>query len=513
MSEGAKGCVHFQEYKKARGLQSYRVIYRYLVRPLSVSAEARKLKAKTCLCHVCHNSSLRLHACLHCVFFGCLEPDNHMQLHVKATGHALAIELNYGIAFCFKCKDYIYDAELDAISRETLQQLAQKQSSALQQPPPYMGWEPSTTEIDLLRQNPKRRKVEYGSTIGLRGLYNLGNTCFMSCILQALIHTPVFRDFFLSDKHKCYSESVQKQCVVCEMGNLFQQFYSGDPAPHIPFKFLHLVWTHARHLAGYEQQDAHEFFIATLDVLHRHSGGMTPTVLNPSHCSCIVDQVFGGGRLQSDVTCHTCRSVSTTVDPFRDISLDLAPNIPTIASRASSTLVDGDASNENGSPTSTNSGELLLSVPSTLDECLERFTRPEALGSESKIKCSKCHSYQESTKRLTVKKLPIVVCFHLKRFEHSLHSKKISNLIHFTFDLDMTPFMARSTNSDNRYTLYAVVNHNGSLHNGHYTCFIRQQQDQWFKCDDAWITQATTEEVLNSEGYLLYYHKKVLEYS
>eukprot|EP00731_Ephydatia_muelleri_P038015 Em0630g1a len=207
MSEGAKGCVHFQEYKKARGLQSYRVIYRYLVRPLSVSAEARKLKAKTCLCHVCHNSSLRLHACLHCVFFGCLEPDNHMQLHVKATGHSLAIELNYGIAFCFKCKDYIYDAELDAISRETLQQLAQKQCSALQQPPPYMGWEPSTTEIDLLRQNPKRRKVEYGSTIGLRGLYNLGNTCFMSCILQALVHTPVFRDFFLSDRHKCYSES------------------------------------------------------------------------------------------------------------------------------------------------------------------------------------------------------------------------------------------------------------------------------------------------------------------
>ena len=32
-----------------------------------------------------------------------------------------------------------------------------------------------------------------------------------------------------------------------------------------------------------------------------------------------------------------------------------------------------DASNENGSPTSSNSGELLSSVPSTLDECLERY--------------------------------------------------------------------------------------------------------------------------------------------
>jgi ubiquitin C-terminal hydrolase len=34
------------------------------------------------------------------------------------------------------------------------------------------------------------------------------------------------------------------------------------------------VWTHARHLAGYEQQDAHEFLIAALDVLHQHCKGL-----------------------------------------------------------------------------------------------------------------------------------------------------------------------------------------------------------------------------------------------
>lgn len=86
------------------------------------------------------------------------------------------------------------------------------------------------------------------------------------------------------------------------------QFYSGLDSPHVPFKLLHLVWTHARHLAGYEQQDAHEFFIAALDVLHHHSGGQTPTVTGPSHCGCIVDQTFGG-RLQSDVICQACKLV------------------------------------------------------------------------------------------------------------------------------------------------------------------------------------------------------------
>lgn len=41
MSEVAKGCSHFNEFRRAHGLQSYRIIYKYLVKP---GAEARKLK-------------------------------------------------------------------------------------------------------------------------------------------------------------------------------------------------------------------------------------------------------------------------------------------------------------------------------------------------------------------------------------------------------------------------------------------------------------------------------------
>ena len=120
-----------------------------------------------------------------------------------------------------------------------------------------------------------------------------------------------------------------------------------------------------------------------------------------------------------------------------------------------------------------------------------------------------------------MKQLPIVASFHLKRFEHSsIQDKKISTFISFPEQLDMTPFMSHRRNgnnnsamidglpkngedmafSDNRYSLFAVINHEGSLETGHYTAFIRQQRDQWFKCDDHLITRARLKDVLTSEG-------------
>lgn len=513
----AHGCIHLSNFKNGKGTHSFRVIHAYFI--ACITEESRRKKARSCICQTCRSHVPRLHACLYCVYFGCYGA-KHIHEHARSKKHFLAVDVSYGAVYCFSCSDYVYDKELEAIARKQRRRAARILDMFSGMKEQYYPWEPSSFEMDLLRRNPRRKRITDNSYIGLRGLINLGNTCFMNCIVQALTHTPLLRDYFLADRHVCQFQDDPSMCLVCEMSRLFQEFYSGKSTPHIPYRLLHLVWTHARHLAGYEQQDAHEFFIATLDVLHRHCKGTNGlSSSNPHHCNCIIDQIFTGG-LQSDVICQACKAVSTTIDPFWDISLDLGPNthLQTSTSSESTTecgIGDGQEDTE----------------PSSLIDCLERFTRPEHLGSSAKIKCSSCQSYQESTKQLTMKKLPVVASFHLKRFEHSSRfHKKISSFISFPQCLDMTPFMSsyRSktnssgstdkgfnsnvSNNDNKYCLFAVVNHSGTIETGHYTAYIRQHRDQWFKCDDHLITRASVQDVLDSEGYLLFYHKQILEY-
>lgn len=507
-------CQHFVAYYRKYGVKALSGVHSYF--SACVSKQARRRKALSCLCYSCGNSGPQLHACLHCIHFAC--KGKHMYDHMEEKDHVISLELSYGMIFCHACNDFIYNHEFQELAKNHLRLEAKSLNKNCLS---WRPWSPPRTDVDLLLRHTKRQQTTVSplTSIGLRGLLNLGSTCFMNCIVQALIHTPLLRDYFLSERHKCSMKN-SSRCLVCEISRLFREFYSGDRTPLSLHRLLHMIWTQAKHLAGYEQQDAHEFFIATLDVLHRHcinsqnasndsksrnpnrnqastsngnhgtsnstTGGnvnsINSSTIVTNQCNCIIDQIFTGG-LQSDVVCQSCKGVSTTIDPFWDISLDL-----------------GEVQQGWG-------------PPKTLLDCLERFTQAEHLGSNAKIKCSSCQTYQESTKQLTMRSLPIVASFHLKRFEHSsLVEKKISTFIAFPSELDMAPFMStkRSDSSgDYRYSLYAVINHVGSLDAGHYTAYVKHQKDLWVKCDDHILTIATLDQVLDSEAYLLFYNKKV----
>jgi ubiquitin carboxyl-terminal hydrolase 22/27/51 len=240
-------------------------------------------------------------------------------------------------------------------------------------------------------------------------------------------------------------------------------------------------------------------------------------------CRCIVHRVFSG-LLRSDVTCTVCGFTSTTYDPCVDISLDLEPDFGTEKGFTES-IING----EYGGRTSRAASSALGA--STLLGCLDRFTRPERLGTNEKFFCQRCQTRQESIKQMSIRKVPLVLCFHIKRFEHSTSrntSRKVDRYVQFPFFLDLLPYLSSSivrlrhgnrllsldpppSPCSSEFELFAVVTHSGKLDSGHYVSFLRLN-NSWYKCDDAWITRVSEDYVRASQAYMLYYVQKTLFY-
>lgn len=78
----------------------------------------------------------------------------------------------------------------------------------------------------------------------------------MNSVLQAFLHTPPLRNYFLSDRHNRYycqqkygaiinGSKNSRLCLSCDMDAMFSAVFSGDRTPYSPAKFLfRLVFGH-----------------------------------------------------------------------------------------------------------------------------------------------------------------------------------------------------------------------------------------------------------------------------
>ncbi|KAK9682897.1 hypothetical protein RND81_10G105000 [Saponaria officinalis] len=518
-----KTCKHLSNFKLKNGLNCYTHLQNR-VKKTPISKTNTKLEVPKCdLCHGFYKG--RFYICLVCSgVFCCISPDlNHALLHSQTNkDHDIFVDVDRAELYCSICCDQVYDPDFDRVLCE---KVCDSSNNRISKSKKRSSSSSSSCLVDydsiksktlvVLRRDP-RSKMVY--PLGLRGLNNLGSTCFMNSVLQALLHAPPLRNYFLSERHHrdfCRKRSAHELCLPCDIDGLFSAVFSGDRSPYSPAQFLHSWWLHSENHATYEQQDAHEFFISILDQIHEKESKNSKLTVDVRDCECIAHQVFSG-LLRSDVTCTVCGAISTTYDPCVDISLDLNMRIVSPAAHRVSR------------PTTQSNDSISMC---TLSNCLDHFTRSEKLGADQKLHCENCHERRESLKQMSFKELPLVLCFHIKRFEHShvrKMSRKIDQYLQFPFLLDMSPYLSstivRSRHGNrmvpvedeeidtlSEYEIFAVVTHLGMLESGHYVTFLRLH-NQWYKCDDAWIIEVDESTVRASQCYMVFYLQKMFHH-
>ncbi|KAJ2730874.1 hypothetical protein IW152_004943 [Coemansia sp. BCRC 34962] len=516
-------------------------------------------------CFACGTAGDRLHACLQCDQYACWRGsryrrggsgESHIARHLRTSGHVLALDFVRLQVFCSACGDYIHDTGIASVVTAARTRWHAALCDAAEPEAKRPRIVATTNELSSVAAKYAREHGAMGGCSSVRGVLNLGATCYLSAVVQALAHNPIVRGWMLSDGHHRRLCNNSGACMACEIDVAIQALHGGNGGDQVtsskafvPVKLLRALWSARGDVAGAGQQDAHECLVAVLDSLH--AALATPEGgAQPRNCTCLVHTAFAG-MLQSAVTCVKCGNTTRSLDPMLDISLDIPP-----APAARLT----DAALNHALDSKQRRGPALASMTRgsrpvlTLHDCLAHYTRAESLP-PGVYRCSRCTAPAAAVKQLSVRELPPVLTFQLKRFaaDGGSHSK-VDSFVRLPLNVDMTPYTAAAlatpaapttpavgsgepTSSRGRradatranpacqYTLFAVIDHVGLLDTGHYTAYARHRS-RWFRFDDATVSKADVRDVLGfaddvaarqgrpSKGraYMAFYVKSVLDY-
>lgn len=360
------------------------------------------------------------------------------------------------------------------------------------------------------------------------GMENMGNSCYLNCIVQCLLGTPELVQIFLD---KSYEKHINLKSRLGSKGVLAQNFAilvktmydtsqksAHDNVGNLAVKPLTFkkACGHVNHLfMGNTQQDCQEFCQFLLDGLHEdlNQCGENPPLKELSTEAEIMREQLS-------------LRVASAIEWERFLTTDFSVIVDLFQGQYASRLQCRVCSRSS----TTYQTFSILSVPipcgksCNLLDCFREFTKLEYLDKDERWFCPDCQKKQPSTKQLIITRLPRKLIIHLKRFDNMMNKNNI--FVNYPSVLDITSFWAddydgklppgitkelpaRGQVPPFNYKLYSVAVHVGSLYGGHYTAYVdKGSRNGWEYFDDASIRKIKMQnEFITPNAYVLMYSR------
>ena len=354
--------------------------------------------------------------CLHCGNLGCgrqqyggVGGNSHGLKHTELSGHAVAVKLGSinpeggADIYCYSCNDERIDSDLSTHLANwginiTEREKTEKSLTEMQIEQ-NLKWEFSMTTEDGKEMRPLFGK-------GLTGLKNLGNSCYLSSILQCLFSMSAFQSRYLRPGDTAPDTSAPAEDLETQLRKIADGLLSGRYAkpdsdvlasehsseiPHqkglAPAMLKHLIGRGHEEFSTMRQQDAFELLLHLFKLITR-SPHPEPFQDPVEHFRFVLEQ-----RLQ----CLNCKRVRYRSDEQDNISVAVPVRRLPHSEQPEADQVKPKAEFE----------------PVTFKECLDIFTLPERV----ELTCPSCNSKDGFTKQSLFKTFPATLAVNARRFE------------------------------------------------------------------------------------------------
>ncbi|KAM9798011.1 ubiquitin carboxyl-terminal hydrolase 45 [Neosynchiropus ocellatus] len=309
-------------------------------------------------------ASNEIMVCLKCGFQGCTRSGiHHAAKHHQAfhpESHCITISLTTWKAWCFECNEELSTHCNKKALAQTLDFLQKHSAKATSASPKNIKlWEESSDYAEPTRS---KSSVSNSTLVPVKGINNLGNTCFFNAVMQNLSQTHMLIDLIQDVKEKGHKLRIcppgdttlstltvtlpGPEPLTAAMFLFLQSMKESGKGPVNPKILFNQLCQKAPRFKGYQQQDSQELLHYLLDSIRveetkRVKAGILKAFNNPTEKTAddetrrqvkaygkegvkmnFVDRIFVG-ELTNTIMCEECEHISTVKEAFIDISLPI----------------------------------------------------------------------------------------------------------------------------------------------------------------------------------------------